>query len=103
MYAREVDHEGMRIKLTCKRPRSKPRCGRASALASDFELEEFEYDDTAGGEFDDTEGLWGEGEGDEFDEDDSDDVDDDDDEGGDWFYPNRGEVIPAPEENIAVG
>ncbi|CAN0524065.1 unnamed protein product [Laminaria digitata] len=126
VYAKEVDREGLRIKLTCKRPRSLPRCGPVSALASDADLEEFDYDDSRGG-FDgwDGEGEEG-GDGEGYDDDDEDD-DDDDDEGDwfypdrgqyhdvvdeddddddddderDWFYPDRGQVIPAPEIDFA--
>lgn len=102
VYAKEVDAEGLRIKLTCKRPRSRPRCGPVSALASDAGIEEYEYDDTSGrysqgGEEDDEEDAgdeWGE------DEDDFDDDDDEDDE-GEWFYPERGVVIPSPEVDFA--
>lgn len=46
VYAKEIDLEAKRIKLTCKRPKSKPRCGPKSALASDAYLEEFDYDDS---------------------------------------------------------
>ncbi|CAN0436561.1 unnamed protein product, partial [Hapterophycus canaliculatus] len=108
VYAREVDRQGLRIKLTCKRPRSLPRCGPAgSALASDADAEEFDYDDTRGRyeeedgwdrdeEFDDD--LGGErGEGEEEEDGFDFDDDDDDDEGEEWFYPDRGQVIPAPE------
>lgn len=110
VYAREVDREGLRIKLTCKRPRSLPRCGPAGlTLASDADVEEFDYDDTRGRyeeedgwdrdeEFDER----GEGEGDEEEEDDFDFDDDDDDEGEEWFYPERGQVIPAPEVDLAA-
>lgn len=111
VYAREVDREGLRIKLTCKRPRSLPRCGPASALASDADAEEFDYDDTRaplyadedGWDRDDGDGMVdGEGyeEGEEDDE--FDDDDDDDDEGEDWFYPDRGQVIPPPEVEVAT-
>lgn len=95
VYAKEVDHEGLRIKLTCKRPRSRPRCGPESALASDRDVEDFEYDDTYGAVYDDDD--WEEGGEEEEEEDDE----DEDDDGGDWFYPDRGEFIPAPETDFA--
>lgn len=46
VYAMEVDPDRRRIKLTCRRPKSRPRCGPVSTLASDYYLEEFEYDDS---------------------------------------------------------
>ena len=68
-----------------------------SALASDADLEEFEYDDSRGGLYD-----WdAEGEAEDGEEYDEDDEDDDYDDEGDWFYPDRGQVIPAPEVDFA--
>lgn len=103
VYAKEVDPERLRIKLTCKRPRSRPRCGPPSALASDAYSEEFEYDDRRGRYKED--GDVGEG-GLELDneaeggEDWWNDEEEDDGNAGDWFLSERGEVIPAPEEDL---
>lgn len=99
VYAKEVDAGGLRIKLTCKRPRSRPRCGPVSALAGDAGIEEFEYDDTLGrySQEEDED----EGEDDEWGEDDDEFDDDDEDDEGEWFYPERGEVIPSPEVDFA--
>lgn len=110
MYAREVDREGLRIKLTCKRPRSLPRCGPRPVLASDADTEEFDYDDTRALLYADEDGwdrdvddgeydMAGEAEDEEEEED---EFDDDDDEGEDWFYPDRGQVIPPPEVEVAA-
>lgn len=103
VYAKEVDPERLRIKLTCKRPRSRPRCGSPSALASDAYSEEFEYDDRRGRNQEDRD-VGGEGLGldDEAEggEDWWDDDEEDDSNGGDWFLSERGEVIPAPEEDL---
>jgi len=107
VYAREVDREGLRIKLTCKRPRSLPRCGPAPALASDGDAEEFDYDDTRAAHYTDDDGwdrdedVWMAGEEEDEDEFDEDDFDDDD-EGEDWFYPDRGQLIPPPEVGVAA-
>lgn len=106
MYAREVDRDGLRIKLTCKRPRSLPRCGPHSVLASDADTEEFDYDDTRAPLFADEDG-WDrddddmEADEDEDEDEEDDDFDDDDDEGEDWFYPDRGQVIPPPDFEVA--
>lgn len=109
VYAREVDREGLRIKLTCKRPRSLPRCGPASVLASDADTEDFDYDDTRAPLYADEDG-WDRDDGEEDEdgvvdgEEEEDEFDDDydDDEGEDWFYPDRGQVIPPPEVEIAA-
>lgn len=109
VYAREVDREGLRIKLTCKRPRSLPRCGpaAAAALASDADAEEFDYDDTARVRYTEDDGWDRDDEDDEMmamEEDEMDEFDDDEfdgDEGEEWFYPDRGQVIPAPEADLA--
>ncbi|CAB1110854.1 unnamed protein product [Ectocarpus sp. CCAP 1310/34] len=109
VYAREVDREGLRIKLTCKRPRSLPRCGpAAAALASDADAEEFDYDDTARVRYSEDDGWDRDNEYDDEMEvedgmnefgDDNDEFDDD--EGEEWFYPERGQVIPAPAVDLA--
>lgn len=104
-----MDREGLRIKLTCKRPRSLPRCGPWSALASDADTEEFDYDDTRaplhadedGWDRDDEDDDMAMEEGEGYEEE-EDEFDDDDDEGEDWFYPDRGQVIPPPEVEVAT-
>lgn len=106
VYAREVDREGLRIKLTCKRPRSLPRCGPRPVLASDDDTEDFDYDDTRTPLYADEDG-WDRDDDDDDDvadqeeEEDDEDEFDDDDEGEDWFYPDRGQVIPPPEVEVA--
>lgn len=85
VYAKEVDREGKRIKLTCRRPKSRPRCGPVPALASEEHLEEFDYDDSSYVLYDDDE------DDEDYDDDDDEDYEEEDwgeedEDADDWFY-----------------
>lgn len=83
VYAKEIDVAGKRIKLSCRRPKSKPRCGPPLALTSLDLANEFVYDDDIyAGDLPGDEGevdAWGQEDGDESEI--GEDVD--------WFYEDR--------------
>lgn len=81
VYAMDVDVPGNRIKLTCRRPMSKPRCSPQPMLASQEFSNENVYDDS----------VYMKTYGDSGGVDDIENWDDheDDEEDVDWFYEDR--------------